>query len=77
MIEIHPSPTADTRTCDFAKVTRDTLLESSRQHIKDVHRGLAFIRTMLWDAAERHDHDKIKAKSSCMKEHENPHWNKK
>jgi hypothetical protein len=59
MIEISTSATADTRTCDFAGVTKDTLLASSRQHIGDVRKGLAFFVTLIEDAAERHDYDKV------------------
>lgn len=58
-IEIHPSPTADTRTCDFSQVTKETLLESSRQHINDIRDGLCFFKDMLTEAGLRHDHDKI------------------
>lgn len=59
MIEIKKSPTADTRTCDFSKVTLGQLLDSSKQHIDDVHRGLAFFGGELSLAAARHDLDKI------------------
>ena len=59
MIKIEKSETADTRTCDFSKVTQETLLSSSRQHINDVLRGMAFFSEMLFRAAERHDRDKI------------------
>jgi hypothetical protein len=58
-IAIHPSPTADTRSCDFASVTQETLLNSSVQHIADVRRGLAFFAAMLAEAATRHDEDKL------------------
>lgn len=58
-IHIHPSETADTRTCDYANVTKETLLASSRQHIGDVRAGLAFFGALLDEAAERHDADKI------------------
>lgn len=58
-ITIHPSATADTRTCDFANVSHRTLLNSSAQHIADVRRGLAFFGAMLAEAATRHDEDKI------------------
>ena len=61
MIKIRPSPTADTRTCDWSKVTRETLLASSEQHIRDVREGLAFLARLLAEAGERHDHDKITA----------------
>jgi hypothetical protein len=61
MIKIRPSPTADTRTCDFSKVTRDTLLQSSVQHIADVAAGMRFLAEKMDEAARRHDHDKITA----------------
>jgi hypothetical protein len=59
VIAIKKSPTADTRTCDFANVTKDVLLESSFQHITDVRDGLAFFQHRLQDAANVHDRDKI------------------
>lgn len=59
MIEIHPSPTADTRTCDVTKVTMHQLLYSSAQHIRDVQRGLSFFASLVDEAAIRHDFDKI------------------
>lgn len=34
-IKIKKSPTADTRTCDVTTVDKQTLLNSSRQHITD------------------------------------------
>lgn len=59
MIEIEQSKTADTRSCDFATVSKDTLLASSRQHINDVHRALGYFQELLGDAALRHDTDKL------------------
>lgn len=59
MICIKPSPTADTRTCDFAAVTKDTLYASSVQHIADVGMALGFFQQMLTRAAQRHDTDKL------------------
>lgn len=59
MIEIEKSKTADTRSCDFANTSKETLLESSRQHIVDVCHGLAFFRYQIQLAANRHDYDKI------------------
>lgn len=59
MIEVKHSPTADTRTCDVTTVTQDQLLESSRLHIEDVGKGLAFFSGMLIEAAVRHDYDKL------------------
>jgi len=45
MITIQQSQTADTRTCDYTKVTKETLLASSRQHIGDVGSGLVSKQT--------------------------------
>lgn len=59
MIRIQKSPTADTRTCDFANVSRQTLLDSSVRHIIDVRSALLFFSVKLADAANVHDHDKI------------------
>lgn len=59
MIEIGKSETADTRTCDYANVTKDTLLASSKQHIEDVGKALWFFRDEIYKADIRHDTDKI------------------
>lgn len=59
MIKIHPSPTADTRTCDYANVTKDELYVSSEQHIHDVRKALDFFHDKLEEAAENHDPDKL------------------
>lgn len=59
MITIKPSPTADTRTCDFANVTKETLYASSEQHILDVQAALAFFGAKLTEASNRHDFDKL------------------
>lgn len=59
MIHIKKSPTADTRTCDFTKVSKETLLESSVQHIHDVRQALGLFSRLLYDAANNHDTDKI------------------
>lgn len=59
MIEIQKSDTADTRTCDKTKVTKETLLASSVQHIGDVGKGLAFFAGQLVGAASIHDYDKL------------------
>lgn len=59
MIQIQPSPTADTRTCDFKAVTREELYRSSERHIDDVQQALAFFRAKLREAAEHHDTDKL------------------
>jgi hypothetical protein len=59
VIEISKSPTADTRTCDFANTSKETLLASSHQHINDVRHGLEFFAAKIMDAMYVHDHDKI------------------
>ena len=59
MILIPKSPTADTRTCDVSKVSKDELYRSSHQHINDVRRALTFFGWLLQDAAQRHDYDKL------------------
>lgn len=59
MIKIQQSKTADTRTCDYSTVSKDQLLASSVQHIGDVLKGMQFFQQMLYEAAERHDFDKL------------------
>lgn len=59
MIKIKKSETADTRTCDYTKVTKEQLLASSKQHISDVRQGIQFFISMLEDASESHDYTKI------------------
>jgi hypothetical protein len=59
MITISQSSTADTRTCDFTKVTKETLLASSAQHIGDVGQALAFFGALLTRQAVMHDTDKL------------------
>ena len=59
MIKIKQSQTADTRTCDFANVSRETLRASSAQHIEDVRVALGFFAQMLHRTAAVHDTDKL------------------
>lgn len=59
MIVIKPSPTADTRTCDFTNVTKEQLLASSRQHVVDVLRAMTFFKSQIDLSIENHDHDKF------------------
>lgn len=54
MIKIQQSATADTRTCDFTKVTKETLLESSRQHIRDVREAHQFFSRKIAEAMLNH-----------------------
>ena len=59
MITIQKSKTADTRTCDFSKVSVGQLTNSSVQHIGDVDQGMKFFEKMLHESALRHDSDKL------------------
>jgi len=59
MITLRKSPTADTRTCDWSTVEKDTLLKASKQHIDDVACALTFFEDLLEHAASHHDHDKL------------------
>lgn len=61
MITIRKSETADTRTCDVTKVTREKLYKSSVQHIEDVELGIRFFADMLEAAGRKHDADKLTA----------------
>lgn len=59
MIKIQKSETADTRSCDFKNVTKDQLIKSSKQHIKDVQLGIEYFKDMLTDVGKLHDFDKL------------------
>ena len=59
MITVPRNPIADTRTCDYTKVTKDELYVASDQHIQDVGAGLELFRDLLDTAAEHHDADKL------------------
>jgi hypothetical protein len=59
MIDVRPSPTADTRTCDYAHVSRARLYASSQQHIADVRKALGFFAEEIHEAGQRHDFDKL------------------
>lgn len=59
MITIRKSPTADTRTCDYTKVSKETLLQSSCQHIADVREALRLFSDVLQTASRNHDSDKV------------------
>ena len=61
VIEIRKSATADSRTCDVSQVSKETLLASSRQHIGDVVKAMAFFSGKLIEAAGEHDYDKLTA----------------
>lgn len=59
MITIHKSPTADTRTCDFSKVSKEQLWNSSQEHIDDVRKAMQLLANRIKIAAILHDADKI------------------
>jgi hypothetical protein len=59
MIQIKTSKTANTRSCDFAQVTKEQLKESSLQHICDVRAGLAMLSRMMEESSLCHDEDKL------------------
>lgn len=58
-IHIQPSPTADTRSCDWSKVSKEQLCDSSVQHREDVAKGFAYFIRMMERQAALHDHDKL------------------
>lgn len=58
-IKIHPSPTADTRTCDWAKVDKQQLLESSLTHIEDVRKAMYAFQYLMRESGHVHDVDKV------------------
>lgn len=59
MIKVKKSETADSRTCDYSKVSKEQLITSSLQHIGDVGRALGFFQGKLGEAAVAHDYDKL------------------
>ena len=61
MITIKQSKTADTRSCDSSKVTKNQLYDSSVQHISDVAKGMYFFTGLMANAAAIHDLDKLTA----------------
>jgi len=54
-IVIKKSECADTRTCDWSKVTKEQLLKNSKMHIADVKKGLNYLKEFLEYAASTHD----------------------
>lgn len=59
MIKIKQSKTADSRNCDFTKVSKEQLFESSIQHIDDIRKGFEFFRALMYERATLHDKTKI------------------
>ena len=60
MIEITRSPRADTRTCDFTKVTLNDFEEDIFKHKNDVVKGMAYLSNLLNTAGKLHDYTKVK-----------------
>jgi len=58
-IKIKKSECADTRTCDWSKVTKEQLLENSNMHIKDVREGMEFLKDKIEQAKIMHDITKL------------------
>ena len=58
-IQISKSSCADTRTCDWSKVSYEQLLQQSKQHIGDVQKGISFLIEKMNTAALEHDRTKI------------------
>lgn len=67
VIFIKPSPSADTRSADH-KVTQKELEESTKMHIEDVRKGLAYLGKLLKDRGERHDWTKLQYMPSFYKQ---------
>jgi hypothetical protein len=61
VIHISPSPTADTRTCDYSKVTKQQLQLSSLMHCRDVYDGMHLFAVLIEKAGVHHDPDKLDA----------------
>lgn len=58
-IRIKQSPTADTRTTDVSKVSKKQLIRSTKMHISDVKKGMAYIARRILNAAKKHDYTKF------------------
>lgn len=58
-LEITSSKTADTRACDWERVSKQQLLESSTQHIGDIQRGFMFFIRKMTERSLLHDKSKI------------------
>lgn len=59
MITIKQSKTADTRSYDFTKVTKEQLLLSSHPHVGDVKKARDFFKYLIDKSVGIHDHDKF------------------
>jgi hypothetical protein len=58
-IRIRKSECADTRSCDWSKVSKQELLVDTFMHIEDVHKGMQFFADEINKASMKHDHTKV------------------
>lgn len=59
MIKIKKSETADSRTCDYSKVTKEQLLQSTHSHLADIKKGFDFFVFKLLQQQAMHDLTKL------------------
>lgn len=59
MIEIKKSTCADSRSCDYTKVSKEDLYFATKSHISDVRNCLDFFRESLLLSGKEHDYSKI------------------
>jgi len=59
MITIKKSETADSRSCDPTKVSKEQLTISTAQHINDVRQAMWFFIEMMNKAGKDHDRHKL------------------
>lgn len=59
MIKIQKSITADSRSCDYKKVSVGQLRESTFQHKEDIIKAVKFFTNMLTEQAYVHDNHKL------------------
>lgn len=59
MIPVIKSPTADSRSCDSSKVSKEELRRSSQMHMHDVWQAMLYFQQKLVQTSAAHDFDKI------------------
>lgn len=59
MIKIKKSQTADSRTCDYTKVSKEQLLESTHSHLSDIRKGFDFFILQMMKQCAIHDLTKL------------------
>ena len=58
-LKIKKSLTADTRSCDYKTVSKETLLKSTHQHIGDVQQAMQHFSKLILRAGAVHDRTKV------------------